>query len=448
MKGKVFIGWTKTNDIAYKVKDMLDNYTCYVGGDDPDNKNIGAGQEYYVGSTVIKQMNNCNQAIFIISKYDKALSNNVMFELGYTCAKFRNTGRKIHVFYLDVPSMDNAIPSDLVGMWAEHMETYDLSNDEIAKRIVSLFLKRQMNEITENKMMVIDKWYKIENEIANHNKDPQCSDFELAQYLLFYSHAAYIFDFSDAAFSQVRSLCEYDSLESEELSIAINIALLANGAIYRYASSSEPMSGDVYDDIFEKYQSIQKSIGTKHETDGEFYKWAYVMALDYMNLAATLRLFAYDDECKNAEPDTELYDEYTSMVLETGEKILSLCEILGSSQNNKEFVMLIKAYIFRNIAHVYRIQNDEENEKKYLDLSYDLRAELHEIYENRHIDSRLKDNFEMEYHLIMSELLKYEKTGAKARRYRRKVQNYIEKCQNNSNLISSYIVRMKTLMEN
>ena len=68
MKDKIFIIWSGTNQVAQKVKNILENeynYICYVGG----NYNNDS-QMVSIGDTVIRQMKSCNQAIVIFQNKD------------------------------------------------------------------------------------------------------------------------------------------------------------------------------------------------------------------------------------------------------------------------------------------------------------------------------------------------------------------------------------------
>ncbi len=115
MKGRIFIAWSGTNDIALKVKDYLEtqDYTGVVGGA------ARATTGLFVGHTVLDEINHCNQAIFIVQKKDNGnISNNLMFEFGYSLAKFNSN--KIHVFYVDIDQNDDTIPSDIQGIWADY----------------------------------------------------------------------------------------------------------------------------------------------------------------------------------------------------------------------------------------------------------------------------------------------------------------------------------------
>ena len=66
MKDRVFIAWSGTNEIALKVKHVLENrcnYKCFIGGNETNDSNFAS-----VGDTVLQQIKSCNQAIIIFQK--------------------------------------------------------------------------------------------------------------------------------------------------------------------------------------------------------------------------------------------------------------------------------------------------------------------------------------------------------------------------------------------
>ena len=184
MNGNVFIGWCSSNELAIKVSNALTehSYRCIVGGKYDDVSNL------YVGGTILKQLNSCNQALFIVQKNSVgAISNNVIFEIGYSLSKFNTSANRLHLFYLDIDSKDKSIPSDLLGAWAHHIETAGKSQEEIVKIITDSFLSNQKMQVIRNKMSLVNDWYSLNDTILSHFDSPSCSDFEMAQYLIFYA---------------------------------------------------------------------------------------------------------------------------------------------------------------------------------------------------------------------------------------------------------------------
>ena len=111
MKDKIFIIWSGTNQVAQKVKNILENeynYICYVGG----NYNNDS-QMVSIGDTVIRQMKSCNQAIVIFQNKDTGvISNNLFYELGYVSSEYGmkkvHCVRKMHDNILSPSDFDNS----------------------------------------------------------------------------------------------------------------------------------------------------------------------------------------------------------------------------------------------------------------------------------------------------------------------------------------------------
>lgn len=137
MKDKVFIAWSGSNEIAFRVKSILEkkyNYVCSIGGNSDNNSKFSS-----VGDTVIQQIKSCNQAIVIFqNRRDGSVSNNLFFELGYVMAMYGM--KKVHC--VKRKNEEVILPSDFDNSF---VETLNESGDDeaFAKNIVSYFISRQ-----------------------------------------------------------------------------------------------------------------------------------------------------------------------------------------------------------------------------------------------------------------------------------------------------------------
>ncbi len=192
MKGKVFIAWsainehTNKNELAIAVREKLEQYDYIgiVGGQSRTDSGL------HVGEAVIKELDQCNQDIFIMQKKENGvLSNNLMFELGYALSRFNSN--KIHVFYIDIAPEDQTIPSDIKGIWANYMTS--ARSEDMATEIVEEFISNQKNIIPHNKMALVDSYYSIKEKISEYPYSPGYSEYEFAQFILFFSQSGYMF---------------------------------------------------------------------------------------------------------------------------------------------------------------------------------------------------------------------------------------------------------------
>ena len=162
MKDKVFIAWSGSNEIAFRVKSILEkkyNYVCSIGGNSDNNSKFSS-----VGDTVIQQIKSCNQAIVIFqNRRDGSVSNNLFFELGYVMAMYGM--KKVHC--VKRKNEEVILPSDFDNSF---VETLNESGDDeaFAKNIVSYFISRQKMSINENKMYLINNRYIIHDKIVSH----------------------------------------------------------------------------------------------------------------------------------------------------------------------------------------------------------------------------------------------------------------------------------------
>lgn len=215
-KGKVFIGWCGDNNLAIAVKSKLyyAGYEGIVGGKNGNNSIAHA-----VGQTVIDQMDECCSAIMLFSNRDNHLSANMLYELGYLNGALRSNC--ILTVYLNVSN--DMIPSDLLGLWATHIDDSSLSNEKIAEKIVDQFVEEQNIESVTDKLDLISQYSELKARIINHKK-PVYYNEEVAEFILLFSHSAYIYnDFENAG--MVLNKAQSDYSDSIEISMAAICAL-------------------------------------------------------------------------------------------------------------------------------------------------------------------------------------------------------------------------------
>ena len=432
MKGVVFVGWSGSNDLAIEVKRKIEqkDYHCIVGG----NLEL-TGNEVFVGGTIISQLQKSNQAIFLIEKKDTGyISNNLMFELGYALSKFTTTAKKVHLYYIDINEADEVIPSDLRGAWATHLSRSDYSKDSLSEIILDDFLNKQDILVPENKMGIVNSWYNTSHEIDIHFTNPGYSDYELAQYVLFYVQASYMFDFVETAYSKLHNLLKHVNPESHALFNAVSLALVSLELFGKTRRNGDLLYLDFidFDEIYEKFTNIfddvmkYDNVGSKHTDSNvlsELALWMLAIGKEHQHYACALYL-------SNPEIDDADLPLIRDYVISIGEEVLQLCdELINLNQTtNQEFAILLKAYVYRNLAKVYdREGNSLEMANNYYQYSFDTRKKLMDYYSKLDIDSTLIKNFEMEYYLSLSEITDKLPDGMKRRANIRRLREYINK---------------------
>ena len=339
MKDKVFIAWSGSHNIASQVKHILENqfnYVCAIGGN-ADN----SSQYSSIGDTVIQQMKTCNQAIIIFqNKKDGSVSNNLFFELGYVMSMYGT--KKIHCVRRENETV--ILPSDFDNSFVEPLDSEN--DEEFARSIVEYFISRQKMSINENKMYLINNRYLIHDKIKAHYSPmgSKCSDYELAQYILFYAQAARMFGDEIKIRREILELKQAHNFEfSEELSLAVNLCLNIK---------EDATTTNIYieQDVFWKFKNDYKHYSGRVFDDdiGTFDEWANVFI--YENLAFGHVLFANNPNIEESLKE-KLFkdgDMYASKCLDSVE---TLEQKTPCKENNDEtgLVSLFKAYAYWTI---------------------------------------------------------------------------------------------------
>jgi len=301
--------------------------------------------------------------------------------------------------------------------------------EEYVDGVVKYFLGRQKMSIDVNKMMLINNRYKIKDLISSHYSEngSKCSDYELAQYLLFYQQASQMFGDEKKVERELQNFKRDHQFEfSEELSISVNICLsffevLSNirksgrgeacidAHVYkRFADASEDYLEDIVDD-----------------DAGTFDEWARVIVTQQLNYVQML--FAQNDE-----NDEEMSDLLFEKCINMGKKAFECIKVLEQSTPCKEnndsvgIVSLIKAYLYRNMFVCYKHFNDPEY-ARYLELTKKERKSLLRNFDKGTIDSKIHENFRMEYYLTLSEYLMCKEL---VKEDRFEVKMYLEEIKN------------------
>lgn len=444
MKDKIFIAWSGSNSIAIKVKSILEarNYKCTIGGNSDNNSTYTS-----VGDTVIQQIKNCNQAIIIFqNRADGNVSNNVFFELGYVLASYGQ--QKIHC----VKKADEQIilPSDFDNSFVEPIVCAD--DDGFVKGILDYFFARQKMSINENKMLLINNRYRMHDYIQRHfsEQGSKCSDYELAQYILFYLQAAQMFGDERKVYAELKQFKDdFHSYFSDELAIAVNM-----GISYFEMSSNilAREDGEFYIErrVFTRFRdSYLKCKEDLIEDDtGMFHEWANAFISQRLNYAYLLFSNNPDLTEEKLIKNVEMSRQWGEIALADMEKLESFATIKDNN-DHKGILSLFRSYIYRNMFICCKKLHDEEGELSWLNKSKKERTALKNNFEIGSIDSQLYDNFAMEYYLTLVEYLVYaDKLGLDeddVEDYKEEIKEYIEQSTKQTNY-SKYVDRIALIL--
>lgn len=399
MKDRVFIAWSGTSAVAKKVKNILEkelNYVCSIGGNSDNDSTFTS-----VGDTVIQQIKTCNQAIIIFqNKSNGTVSNNLFFELGFVLAMYGQ--KKIHC--VKMANEDVVLPSDFDNSFVETIHCDSTDSDGFARGIVKYFLSRQKMSVNENKMYLINNRYLIYDKISSHYSEmgSKCSDYELAQYLLYYMQAAHMFGDVKRIQQEIMEFKQKHHFEfAPELALSVNLSLTYFNILLNIKSNNA--NNDIYIDQMtfwnakKQYSHYLKT----HQKDkiGIFDEWVKVFI-------TTQFAFAYLLGANNPELDNEsrilFYQQCTEYNFEALEAIEELERCAPCRENNDSvgLLSLFRAYVYRNMFLAKKYIGSDDT-LTWLELTLKEREQLKNNFGKGTIDSRLYINFCMEYYLSL-----------------------------------------------
>ena len=401
MKDKIFIIWSGDSTTAQKVKNILEHeykYICTVGGSFESSK-----QMLTVGDTVIQQMKTCNQAIVIFrNRRDGNVSNNLYFELGFAVSAYGL--KKIHC--VKPAGEDIQLPSDFDNSFVQQLPAED--SDSFARGIADYFISRQKLSVETNKMYLINNRHIMHDMMQAHFSDlgSRCSDYELAQYVLFYMQAAVMFQDDARVLEELRDLKQrYNSEFSEELNEAVNISI----ALLELQVSLKVDGDIVYidDAAFRKYFNSCKGILSeiKDDDSGTYDEWAKVIASE--NLAYACSLYA-----QNPSLSEQMKNYLWERTVFYGKACVKYIDVLENTTPCKEnndsvgLISMFRAYIYRHLFNASK-EVCREEAGEWIKKALHERRSLLRNFDNRAVDSKIYTNFEMEYYLSLVEYLDY-----------------------------------------
>lgn len=447
MKDQIFIAWSGSNEIPMQIKKILEtkSYKCTIGGNADNNSKFAS-----VGDTVIQQMKTCNQAIVVFqNRADGMVSNNLFFELGYVLALYGQT--KVHCVRRDNEQV--VLPSDFDNSFVEPIACNG-DDESFVKGIINYFFERQKMSINVNKMLLINNRYKMHDYIQSHfsEQGSKCSDYELAQYVLFYAQAAHMFGDERKVCKEMKQFKDaYHSFFSDELSVAVNMCITFFEMVTQLHATED---GEFYIDrsTFRRFRDNYLEYRAEITDDdmGTFDEWANVFLSEHMTYA--YGLYACNPELteENTRKNMEKSKEWAFQAL-ADLKRLEVAACVKDNNDHKGIVSLFYAYVYRNLfISSKKLQEDESEILKWLEKTKKERTALKNNFEIGSIDSQLYDNFAMEYYLSLIEYLSYadelQLDEDDIEDYKDEIERFIVDSKGQSEH-SKYVDRIETLLK-
>ncbi|MBE7020900.1 MAG: hypothetical protein E7411_05680 [Ruminococcaceae bacterium] len=447
MKDRVFIIWSGDNEAAKCVKQILErdySYICVIGGNNDNSSSYAS-----ISDTVIQQMRTCNQAIVIFqNKQNGAVSENLFFELGYSFASYGAT--KVHCVRRNDDKIN--LPSDFDNSFVYPITCED-TVEAFAEKIVDYFMIRQKMSVNENKMFLIDNRYMIHEKIVCHYSEmgSQCSDYELAQYILYYMQAAMMFNDIGQIHKEILEFKrKYAYNFSHELELSVNICL----SFFKLCLNIKEYrdTHDVYideDTFFEAKKSYKHYLKLIKDDDlGIFDEWAKAFVSEHLN-------YIYMLFGNNLDIAPDIRANAYSSCIKYGKIALEDIEMLRKMKPSKEnhddrgLLALLKSYVTRNM-YISKKYLGEEDAIDYLKESIDEREFLKNNYGNGIIDSQIYNIFCMEYYLALisyiDEVGEDELDEFDISMYRKKILAYLSVVEKNNNK-TAYLHKLRMWCE-
>lgn len=425
IKGNVFLGWSKENTLAKVLQKKLLNYGFrgIVGGKAQHAIDPG------VGATVLNQMKKCSSAIMLFTPVDvdsgTILSGNMLFELGYLFGTLRLN--KVLIVYLDVPM--KSIPTDLHGMWDVQISKGDKSDEEIADEVIRHFLADQDSFLDEDKLDLLSEIEKLHYLIESHIESPIYYHDEMAQIVLLYGQAAYIFDDFISAEQTLGRLLQ-QNFPNDELQFAV-LQCMSYFTLVQNLQDVDREDGNLYlsKRDYEKFRD--ESLDLIGEVKG-FPETSETFKLMFLTIAYEYLTFA--NMMYAANPKTNARDEkFVEFRKFCVQNCLDYCEKMEEDDpdRNQNLAYLFKSYAYRNKAFLLKYIGEESDES--FEESIKFRKKLYRRYHfSKTTAKHFVNHIRMEYFLALSDNLEQKKDKKLQDERIKELRKYIGDVTNNS----------------
>ncbi|MBE7058414.1 MAG: hypothetical protein E7387_04865 [Ruminococcaceae bacterium] len=451
MKDFVFVGWSKNRELAIKVKNLIDKngFVGVVGGDYEENpERIRRQRKGTINETINYQMNQCDQAILLFQKTnDNLISGNLIYELGYINAQYNYTGHstKLHVFKIDITQDVNLFPSDLHGIWGTMLSTNDKTQDDIAREIVTEFLRSQSQIKKKDKIQLLNDHHMVEFEIMKHFENPTMSDYDLAKDILVYLQAAFCYQ-EQADIKLKLQGFKSKMLEkregSEELRWATDYAELTVDLFCKTVPVKEHFNIQMDRLSFRKFLDGYECIGARFakKTAGifetaELKKLVLTYETNKQNEFGTLLIaqiqehityliLVYLSSGTLEEKEKIKYSEEGIFYGVSAQKNL---EIISQNSEDEMYAKLLLCYTYKNLSAFYNNVGNTEKSEEYSKASLELRKTLKDhINGIPFIRPSLKEYFTLEYLIQAIDIIKICDDEYVINDYMLEIEQYLE----------------------
>ena len=422
----IFIGWSGNQSLAIELGNEINrstNYKAIVGG--------GTPTKMFIGDQVLQQIKESDYAILLMEKKDGAISQNLMFELGYIFAKM--TVNRVFLVLINIETSELA--SDISGAWifkSKHFDRSVTSESAFAQELCKDFYEFQLKNGSaeeSNYFNVINRW---EECFADLKEDRRISKND-ADYILFGCLAAYYYN----DYKELRRFLDdvsCDEAVSDLVYFAkfyISIFLDSGNMMYPLDDDQILTLREAFEDLLERERKLSQKLDA----------FLDILIHDAYGLACVLYL-------RNEDIDEE-EREYFSHLCET--HLLNVFSLLGEykeqyGDDNKYIVNLFNAYICNDLAKFYRDmpEPDEEKHLEYLNRSVLERKSLFKSVQILYPNNKfLVEKMEQEYLIALSDQCKYEKDNVLKKITVKKIKKRLDEWVSNYKSLRSMVERIE-----
>lgn len=417
----IFIGWSGNKSLADRIADLITSKTG-------DHAIVGGGQpkDMFIGAQVIDQINKCDIAIILAEDKNGMISPNLMFEWGYISAKFAVSN--IHAFLINKQSKD--LPSDLMGSWVNEVsfDSSSTSEQELGEKILDLYLQNSKNKSVRNYFDLISDWKRVYAYLSDKTSNYVQS---FCEYILSGCLAAYYYQ---------DNMLLRQTLNNIKAPLAVNVVVqFAKAYIDIFIQSenmSKPLSQQDYFSVMQVFETVINR--QKH------FSYDVELLLDILNYDAySLANFLF---LKNDDLDAETKKFCSLKAKECIEKDFELLDTFEKAiKNNECLILLLKSYLFNDIAHLYKDAFlDKDAFLENLTKSVEYRKKLHQTFVASYpANIFLGTKLEQEYIIALSEQCNYMENAVLRGMYRNLVISKFEEWEKELVYTSSLTDRIK-----
>jgi hypothetical protein len=376
----------------------------------------------FIGTQVFSQIKQCTQAIILVegsaAKDEESfnLNDNLMFEWGFLTAKLQPN--KIHVFVINM-SVRN-LPSDLSGSWACEVDGRSVSKEDLAIEIARIFNANASKPSQMNKLEILHSWENVKRMLdAQIRGTPECSECDMANYLLHSMEACYYHMEEEYADSFLQKMSPYSPI----LKFALQI-MKGNFTLFKETNNLQtPLSFDYFDDLKSIFET-NFDFSMQDENLNDWFKYFCIIRLSLL-----YRTIAINPELM--EDEKQLYFEKS---LAYGEKALeTLNQISMKFPLDTSYIKLYEGYVYRDMYLIKSQFDDRDAAKAYLEKAVEARKIFHLTYRQTYPqDALLIKSFAQEYYLALIDQVNFSEDKTESIEIKRTINSFLQRLEKES----------------